>query len=264
MVKVYTFLGLVASTFLLVSFSINPPDGKTGAPGDGFCGECHNSSNPPINGTISVEGFPVTITPLDTYHLTVVNRNTVGDAVRGGFQMTILGPFNTKAGKMERPSANSALANALGRQYFEHHPAVEYPDTNVVRWTVDWIAPQMAASSVISCYVAGVVANGDFQNTGDRPVNSISKGSIIVTATDELADQKPTLYPNPGKDFVHVELPNDMAPNGKANFYNMSGSFIGNAELDQGDINCPDIPAGIYLVEIEQTHTSYVAQWIKL
>ena len=100
MVKFYTLFGLVASTFFLISFSPNPPDGKTGAPGDGFCAECHSSSNPPLNGTINVEGFPANITPNETYRLTVINRNTVGDAVRGGFQLTILGPFNTKAGNM--------------------------------------------------------------------------------------------------------------------------------------------------------------------
>ena len=61
--KIYTFLALAASTFLLVSFSANPPDGKTGAPGDSLCSECHTPSNAQFNGEISVEGFPAVITP---------------------------------------------------------------------------------------------------------------------------------------------------------------------------------------------------------
>ncbi len=264
MVKFYTFLGLVASTFLLISFSPNPPDGKTGAPGDGFCQECHNSGTPMNDGTITVEGFPENITPLDTYQLTVVNRNTIGDAVRGGFQMTILGPFNTKVGKMERPSANSAVANAMGRQYFEHHPAVEYPDSNVLRWTVDWIAPNLAGSSVITWYISGNIANGDFDNTGDRIVNAMGKGTIILSATEDATANQPTLYPNPGNDDIVVTFKDNPSPDGQVVFYNLMGAKVNEAPLRQGRIQCPDLLTGLYIIEIQQEERSFVAKWSKL
>ena len=264
MVKFYTFLGLVASTILLVSFSPNPPDGKTGAPGDGFCQECHNSPNPPVNGTITVEGFPENITPRETYHLTVINRDTIGNAVRGGFQMTILGQFNTKSGNMTNPSANSAVANFSGRQYFEHHPAVEYPDSNVVRWSVDWTAPDVSVSSQITYYISGNIANGDFQNTGDRIVNGMGKGTIIISAIADLSDQQPMLFPNPGNEDIYVVFKDDVSPDGHAHFYNLMGAKVDEAPMKQGRIHCPDLLSGLYLIEIQQDDRAFVTKWSKL
>src|SRR5687768_8620901 len=142
--KLYTFGLIMTGTFILFSFSTNPPDGYTGAPGDDFCIQCHAHTNPSQNGTISVEGFPDVITPHETYILTAVNRLTVDTAVRGGFQVTILGPTNTKAGDFTNPSSKSIVSTQGGRQYWEHNPALEYPDSNVVKWTVEWTAPELA------------------------------------------------------------------------------------------------------------------------
>jgi len=264
MVKFYTFLGLVASTMLLVSFSPNPPDGKTGAPGDGFCQECHNTSNPPVNGTITVEGFPENITPNETYQLTVINRDTIGNAVRGGFQMTILGQFNTKSGNMTNPSANSAVANVQGRQYFEHHPAVDYPDSNVVRWSVDWTAPDVSVSSQITYFIAGNIANGDFKETSDRIVNGIGKGTIIISSTKDLKTQQPIVYPNPGNDDIFVAFNDNSSPDGKVVFYNTMGAKVGEVALEQGRIHCPDLLSGLYIIEITQDEIAFVSKWTKL
>ncbi len=262
--KIYTFLILVAAAFLLVSFSANPPDGKTGAPGDSFCGECHTPSNQDLNGEISVEGFPSSITPGEEYTLTVVNRNTVGEAVRGGFQMTILGPFNTKAGEMTSPSPNSVVANAAGRQYFEHNPAQIYPDSNVIKWSVVWTAPEMTAGSVITWYAAGNITNGNFQSTGDRPVSANGNGSIVLSATEDLTQQKPTLYPNPGTDRISIIFGNGTTPDGEGFFYSITGAKVGEAEINQGKMITPDLPTGIYIVEIRQNDQSQFVRWSKI
>jgi hypothetical protein len=148
--KFYLLFTLLSSIGFLVSFSLNPPDGVTGAPGDFLCTECHIQTNVVLDGTIDVEGFPELITPHATYGLTVVNRNTVGNAVRAGFQMTILDESNIKAGEMTMPSSSSTVTDATGRQYFEHNPAVEYPDSQVVRWTVHWTAPALIGGNRIT------------------------------------------------------------------------------------------------------------------
>ncbi len=148
--RLYVLFTVVGIFLVGVSFSTDPPNGKTGAPGDSFCTECHVQPSATLDGTLTLEGFPAAITPNETYSLTVVNHNTVGDAVRGGFQMTILGPTNTRAGTMASPSNSSAVQMLSGRQYFEHHPAVTYPDSNVIRWTVLWTAPDLPDSSVVT------------------------------------------------------------------------------------------------------------------
>ena len=263
--KICAFFTLAASTLLLVSNSANPPDGKTGAPGESLCVECHTQSNPPINGEISVEGFPSSITPGEDYILTVVNRNTIGDAVKGGFQMTILGPFNTKAGQMTDPSDNSAVTQtAGGRQYFEHDPATAYPDSNVIKWTVQWRAPELAAGSEITWYVAGNIANGNFQNSGDRIVTANGKGTVVLSATEELALPKPTLYPNPGADRISIVLADGTQPDGKGIFYSLTGTRAGEAEIQHGQMNTPDLPAGVYVVEIRQGDAVHFVRWSKI
>ena len=153
--KLYTFALIIAGTFLLFSFSTNPPDGNTGAPGDQFCIQCHVQTNPSQNGTISIEGFPASITPNETYALTAVNRLTEGTAVRAGFQVTVLSPTNTRAGNFTNPSPQSAVSISGGRQYWDHNPAVTYPDSNVVKWTVLWTAPDLPSGSKITWYAAG-------------------------------------------------------------------------------------------------------------
>lgn len=264
--KIYTFLALVAFTFLLVSFSANPPDGKTGAPGESLCIECHTQSNTPINGVISVEGFPDVITPGEDYTLTVVNRDTTDNAVRGGFQMTILGPFNTKAGEMTDPSDNSAVTQTFsGRQYFEHDPSVLYPDSNVIKWTVQWRAPEMAtAGSEITYYVAGNIANGNFQNSGDRIVTATGKGTVVLSATEDLSLQKPTLYPNPGSDRISIVLADGTLPDGLGIFYSLTGTRAGEAEIHQGQMHTPDLASGVYVVEIRQGEKSHFVRWSKI
>ena len=54
---IYFLLGvLIVGT--IMSFSTNPPIGRTGAPGDGACTDCHNPSNPlGLNGEFSLLKF---------------------------------------------------------------------------------------------------------------------------------------------------------------------------------------------------------------
>src|SRR5688572_7770468 len=132
---------LFIAFILFYSFSTNPPDGNTGAPGELLCTQCHDSVNATQNGTITIEGFPASITPNETYMLTAVNRLTEGEAIRGGFQVTILGSTHMRAGDFINPSSTSAVSTFDNRQYWDHDPALEYPDSNVVKWTVQWKAP---------------------------------------------------------------------------------------------------------------------------
>ncbi len=264
MKRFYTIATLVATTFILVSFSANPPDGKTGAPGDGLCIECHTPTNPPINGMISVEGFPASISPGEQYILTVVNRNTIGNAVKGGFQITILGPNNTKAGDLAQPSANSVVTNANSRQYFEHNPAQVYPDSNVLKWTVEWTAPMMDPGSVITWYAAGNVANGNFDNTGDRIVTANGNGSIILAGIEDFVEVDPVVYPNPGTDHLNIILGDGSRPDGIADFYSVTGNLVSSRVIRQGRIVTPDMPTGVYLIQIRTKDISQVARWAKI
>jgi hypothetical protein len=265
MIQRNTILTLVFSVFLLVSFSTDPPNGKTGAPGDSLCVECHSPQSQTLNGTLEIEGFPAVITPDDTFHLTVINRNTVGDAVKGGFQMTILGPLNTKAGKMINLSPTTTrVQTSGGREYFEHHPAPTYPDSNVLRWNVDWVSSGLPASGTITCYAAGNICNGNFQDSGDRTVTKIVSGSVLLSSNTEITSVEPKIYPNPGSSEIFVELKDQESQNGLVYFYNIMGSVVGQSMLDQGKINVPALSSGVYYIKVQTGTHSYFEKWMKI
>ncbi len=264
MKKIATVPVLIGAALLFVSFSTNPPDGMTGAPGDSFCTECHSLQSSTLQGTIDVEGFPLSITPGETYDLTVVNRNTAGNAVRAGFQMTILGPVNTRAGDMTNPSAGSVVSNFAGRQYFEHNPAQEYPDSSVVRWHVQWTAPELPSGSQITWYAAGNIANGNFQNTGDRIVGANGSGSVVIASSQEPIKEAVAFYPNPGQDVLHISLPASSLATGSVIFYNFIGYIITELPLHQGAVNTSCLAPGSYIVELRSGEFRQVQRWIKL
>jgi len=262
--RLYAVAGGFGFLCIILSNSLNPPDAHTGAPGETFCTNCHTLNGSSNEGTISVEGFPVTITPEEVYTLTVVNRNTNDNAVRAGFQMTILGPTNTKAGDMSMPSPSSVVSMSGGRQYFEHSPAGVYPDSNVVKWTVQWKAPVLTDGSKITWFANGIIGNGNSKETGDRTVTSKGSGNIVVSATQDLSETKPTIYPNPGSDIIHIEWSDQEKPEGLVNFLDASGRKVSETEMHQGVVQVTILPPGMYLLEIRNNDKYYIARWVKI
>ena len=107
-------------------WSANPPNGRTGAPGDGLCSDCHNQMSPPQDGSVSISGMPAMIIPSDVYTLTVTVDNPNGQGELGGFQMVVLNSGNTNAGSMDNASASSTVTPSGGRTYHEHNPAMSF------------------------------------------------------------------------------------------------------------------------------------------
>ena len=172
-------------------WSANPPNGRTGAPGDGLCSDCHTQLSPPQDGTVSISGMPATITPNMVYTLTVTVDNPNGLASLGGFQMVVLNSGNTNAGSMDNPSTSSTVTPAGGRVYHEHNPVLSFGAGTQVMYSVDWTAPPGPDMEVITAYAAGNVANGNGSNSGDLIVTTNTSGTISGSALEvevETAD----------------------------------------------------------------------------
>lgn len=264
MIRLYTTLTIMSLVFFLVSFSTDPPNGRTGAPNEPTCAVCHTPQSQTLKGSVTIEGFPASITPDETYTLTVVNRDSTGAAVRGGFQLTILGPLNTKAGELSGASESSIIQTSAGRQYFEHHPALAYPDSNVVRWSVQWKASNLPTSGLITCYVAGNIANGNFQSSADKTVVNRVSGSVVIAANNEITSNKPILYPNPGSSEIYVSLSEQKIPDGVIYFYSNDGTEVSRTIMEQGKIEVPAMPSGMYWIKLETGEGTYVEKWIKI
>lgn len=178
MPRIYFVLTVLVSMTLLVANQSNPPNGKTGAPGDGLCTDCHTLNGQNQDGNVSVAGIPATITPSTAYILTLTVANPNGNADLAGFQMTILNSSNQKAGTMTSPSPTSTVSASGGRDYWEHNPAQQYPVENFVSWTVTWTSPAGPPNTTITAYAAGNVAKDNNNDSNDLIVTSTSSGVL--------------------------------------------------------------------------------------
>lgn len=261
--QLYTISLLFSAFLMLVSFSNNPPNGRTGAPGDGLCTDCHSPGNPAQDGSIEVTGFPDVISPEMTYTLTVTVKNPNGLAELAGFQMTILDGTDQISGLMVNASDNSTVTAANDREYLEHNPAVDFPGGNEVSWTVDWTAPSGPLESPVFYYAAGNVANGNGENSGDRIVTTEGEG--VISQTSSVSDQQigfVKVFPNPASDFLRVDSGNQSIES--LEIYDASGRRVHFTETVNGSkVDISSFTPGMYYLRTILAGKPYMAKWIK-
>lgn len=175
--KYLLFLGLAASLFLL-AYSNNPPNQRTGAPGEGLCSDCHSLNGGTQDGNIIVSGFPSVIIPNQSYILTITANNPNGVANEAGFELVVLNSANNDAGDLINPGSSSSLSTEAGREYWKHSPSQVFPVSNSVSWTVTWVAP-VSADDEITYYAAGNIANGNNNDSGDLIVTTQGSGDLV-------------------------------------------------------------------------------------
>ena len=169
------FAAIVAAIQLLSFLPSNPPNAKTGAPGEGLCSDCHSTDNPDnLQGDIIISGIPETITPNTTYSVTITITKESNLASDAGFQWTVLkSPENTFVGVVENPSASSTIEEQSNRFYHEHAPASDFGSQTSVSWSADWTSPgAFEENATITFYAAGILGNGGDGDNGDLPLNT--------------------------------------------------------------------------------------------
>ncbi|MBD3218057.1 MAG: hypothetical protein GF310_07250 [candidate division Zixibacteria bacterium] len=170
--KVAFVVSLLVTAFFLPqiinAFSSGPPDGKTGAPGEGLCSDCHANSSGG-DGSLSLSGAPSEYAFDQTYTLTVTIEDP--EQQRWGFELTASDPFNDAAGEFTitdgintQLSDNSSPMKDYVKQTLDgtFFGSVDGP----VSWSFDWRAPSTDVGE-ITFYLAGNAANGDFTSVGD-------------------------------------------------------------------------------------------------
>ncbi|MBD3221688.1 hypothetical protein GF314_10640 [bacterium] len=190
-------LTLVAGTAL--AFSGGPPDGRTNAPGENTCTQCHGTF--PLNsgsGEITLAGFPAEYTPGESYDVTVTLSDP--DAARWGFELTLLEDGGTSAGALVVTDAGTQSSGGGGREYLKHNAAGTYPGTTgSASWAFTWQAPD-AGTGPVTMYVAGNGANNDGGSGGDRIyATSFAVGELVGTPVGDtpLAVRLLGAAPNP-------------------------------------------------------------------
>lgn len=158
-------LVLIASSAF--GFSFSPPDGNTNAPGESNCTSCHGTF--PLNsgsGLLSLGGLPAAYEPGETYDLTLTLSDP--DALRWGFQLTILEAGGASAGQIAVTDSGTQTSASGDRSYLQHNAQGTAPGTSGAKsWTFQWTAPA-AGNGDVALYVAGNAANNDGGSGGDR------------------------------------------------------------------------------------------------
>ncbi len=176
---------LIGLTLFLYSNSSNPPNGRTGAPGETTCAACHSLNGGGYSGEITITGIPENILAGETYTINVTTTSNNGNPSKTGFQLVALNSSNNNSGTFSNPSPNTTISSSGGRSYFEHNPAASFNGGGSVSWTVDWTAPASPNGQVISFYAASVIANGTGSNSGDDVVSTSING-ILTVAVPQL------------------------------------------------------------------------------
>jgi hypothetical protein len=182
---IFLLFGILFLSFLFYSSSNNPPNGKTGAPGEGTCADCHSANAGGYNGSLFIEGIPPMIIGGATYQVTVTAAYSTGSPVRTGFQMVCLNSSNSNAGVFSNPSPTTTITSSGGRVYFEHNAVQTWGGNTMKSWTVDWTAPSGPNGDLITFYAASVIANGNSGTSGDD-VLTTSAITILNVAVDPL------------------------------------------------------------------------------
>ncbi len=237
---------LLLFSIILISNSSNPPNGRTGAPGDSTCASCHSGTNSSLDGEMSFDGLPATIDANTTYTITVTVDNPNGNGVRGGFQWVSLDESNNDAGTMDNEGNNSKVTLAGGRTYHEHQPAQNFNGSNESSYTVEWTAPSGPDGEEIKFWGAGVIGNGS-GSSGDRVVFNTVTGILSASSTPPTAT---------------IISQNDVSCNGlddgSATVQAMGGapgySYLWNDSQGQTTATASNLEAGDYTVTVTDTN----------
>lgn len=163
------FAGLLLCMLVWLANNSNPPTGRTGAPFDGSCNDCHDGNNPGgFDGDMTIDGLPGTIESNTTYPLTVTITPTAGSPVKGGFQLVVVDNNDANCGDLAAGNGQSGTEPFNSREYLEHRGGKSF-NGGAISWTFNWTSPVSVAGNTVKFYYIANFTNGNGQNSGDFP-----------------------------------------------------------------------------------------------
>lgn len=144
------------------------PAGKTGAPGEGTCTDCHSGSvqsGTGFNNLMLFDSDNVLVTeytPGSTYTVVVSMNST---AAKKGFEATArISSDNTTAGTMASVSGSTQIKTGSASKKYATH--INTSTTSLSGWTFTWTAPSTDVGNVIF-YLATNETNNNDGSSGD-------------------------------------------------------------------------------------------------
>jgi hypothetical protein len=141
-----------------VNFTNDPPTGKTGAPSEGNCTDCHAGT---VQSTEDVVFFTIgggpSYMPGSTYPVTL---STIA-GTKNGFELTILDADENFAGSFTAGD-NSNVAASGGVEYVRHSES-----DGILSWNFEWTAPTEDMGE-LTAYYAVNISNDNNLTGGDE------------------------------------------------------------------------------------------------
>ena len=183
--KKMTSIFTVITSIILLAFSSSPPLGKTGAPGEGLCSDCH-STVPDFTGTLAIGGLPATIFPETTYPITITITRNNSTPVKAGFQLVALNDNAINTGTLSNFGSNVGFASSGIRNYVQHQNAKNFGSEDVITYQFNWTSPAIAGTNNITLYASSVLANGSGSSFNDRVLTHSVTAEFIGPQGDPL------------------------------------------------------------------------------
>lgn len=238
-------------------FSAGAPIGKTGAPGESNCTDCHSGTTQDgsnVNSLVILDGVtPVTnYVPGMTYNATLT-LNTMN--VKEGFQATVLDASNNMAGSFVGQAGSTSASTATNGRMYATHTSTSNTAANPA-WLWTWNAPATDMGP-LTFYVASNIANGTGDTSGDviyLSQHAFGSAAGLDDLTNDSSNFSAGYSPSENKvkiNFNSLSVGNMffnlVAMNGKSVFtYDLGESILGeNSE----NIKLPiALESGIYIV----------------
>ncbi len=232
---------------------------RTGSPlSPGTCVVCHSSGafEPAIKLEILDGTTPVTAyQPGQTYQLRVTITAGMGEPVGHGFQATALtGAEDQAAGNFTESSNGIRVLSLNDREYIEHTRS--NIDSNYFEFF--WTAPE-AGTGAVRFYAAGTAVNGAAGSGGDGAA-SLEEPLVLEEATATTVFNRAdlqvdwTIYPNPARDFIVVEVNDDLDVDARLQLFDLNGRLLREMAAQRGPnslINgATNLAGGIYQVRL--------------
>jgi hypothetical protein len=160
----------------------NPTPGKTGAPGENTCIQCHSGSTLPAAGTVnfSFSGINNEYVPGQTYTITI---SSTGNS-KNGFQMTALNSFDNSAGTFTA-GTNTSTINFNSRNYVRHSVS-----SGINSWTFQWNAPAISDGPITFYYTYNKTNNNNATSGDAIYIGNTQITESIISSSNEVYTDK--------------------------------------------------------------------------
>jgi hypothetical protein len=261
---------LVLSHVLLTSFSSQPPGGKTGAPDEGICTDCHTTAT--VNDGVgqlllssSEGGF---YESNKTYEMTLYmeRQNCQGF----GFTICALDSFLNDVGEFQVLDSVATYYENFGRRYISHKSATseENLSNGSVSRNFEWVSPDTSTGPIIFYYASHMVDTGLSLTIDHHIYNDslILYPKVSIDINSKVKELKVineiNVYPNPAINEAVLKLGTDEIVDVKLLDLNGKTIRMYNGIKSSLVIKRNNLVEGIYFLEVK--HRKGSLQLVKL